>query len=42
MAWAKWAVIIGGVLAVIGEFVPGYYLALIGGVVALVGGIANN
>lgn len=38
-AWGKWTAIAGGVIAVVGQFLPGYYLALIGGVVAVVGGI---
>lgn len=39
MAWGEWAALIGGVLAVIGQFNTGAYLALIGGVVAVIGAI---
>ena len=38
-AWHKWLVILGGVIAVVGEFLPGYYLALIGGAVAAIVGL---
>ncbi len=40
MAWQKTAIIIGGILAVIGQFWgANYYLPLIGGVLALLGGL---
>lgn len=37
--WGAWLAIIGGVIAVVGQFSTDAYLALIGGVVAVVGGI---
>ena len=39
MAWGSWTALIGGIISVIGQWVPTYYLALIGGVVAVVGAI---
>jgi|GEM_PF-1793720 len=39
MSWQSWLTIIGGILAIIGEFIFGYYLSLIGGILAVVGGI---
>lgn len=38
-AWHKWLIILGGVIAVVGEFMSGYYLALIGGAVAAIVGL---
>ena len=41
-AWAMWLAIIGGIIAVIGQFWGAdYYLSLIGGVVAVIGGIVS-
>ena len=40
--WGKWVAVVGGVIAVIGQWVPGYYLAAIGGVVAVVGGFLSK
>ncbi|NCO11188.1 hypothetical protein GW924_01110 [Candidatus Pacearchaeota archaeon] len=37
--WQSWLALIGGIVAVIGEFVPDYYLALIGGILAVIGAI---
>ena len=38
-AWGKWMAIIGGVLALLGQFWgANYYLPLIGGLVAIIGG----
>ena len=37
-AWGKWVAIIGGVVALIGQWAPSYYLPLIGGLAAIVGG----
>ena len=38
-AWAKWMAIIGGALALIGQFWgANYYLPLIGGLIAIIGG----
>ncbi len=37
--WQTWLALIGGIVAVIGEFAPGYYLAAIGGVLAVIGGL---
>jgi hypothetical protein len=43
MNWNKWLVIIGGLVAVIGQFWGfSYYLPLIGGVLALIGGFAGK
>ena len=46
MATGKWLAIVGGVLAVIGQFVgadsSSYYLPAIGGVLAVVGGFLNK
>jgi len=44
MMWNKWLVIIGGVIAVIGQFwgYDTYYLPLIGGVLALIGAFAGK
>jgi hypothetical protein len=42
MAWAKWTALVGGVIAVLGQFVPGYYLALVGGVVAVIGALGSQ
>lgn len=46
MAWGKWTAVVGGVVAVIGQFVgvgsSNYYLPLIGGVLAVVGGFASE
>jgi len=38
MGWQTWLTIIGGIVAVIGQWVPDYYLAAIGGILAVVGG----
>lgn len=41
-AWGKWVAIVGGVIAIIGQFWGGnYYLPVIGGVVAIVGALAS-
>lgn len=41
--WGKWVAIVGGVVAVIGQFWGGtYYLPLIGGVIAIIGGIGSE
>ena len=41
--WKKWAVIVGGLVAVVGQFWGmEYYLPLIGGVLALIGGLVPN
>jgi hypothetical protein len=42
--WMKYVAIIGGVIAVVGQFWPAgaanaYYLPVIGGVLAIIGGI---
>jgi len=40
MAWQKIVIIIGGIVAVIGQFFgANYYLPLIGGILALIGGL---
>ncbi len=38
-AWKKWLIVLGGIVAVVVEFWPGYYLALIGGAVAAIIGL---
>jgi hypothetical protein len=41
--WGKWVAVVGGVIAVIGQFWgSNYYLPAIGGVVAVVGGILSK
>lgn len=43
MTWQKWAIIIGGLLAVVGQWWGmEYYLPLIGGVLALLGGLVKG
>jgi hypothetical protein len=42
MAYGKWIALLGGVVAVIGQFVTAYYLAAIGGVVAVVGALMSE
>jgi len=38
--WQKWAVIVGGIVAIVGQFWGmEYYLPVIGGVLALLGGL---
>ena len=39
--WGSWAALIGGIVAVIGQWATGYWLPLIGGVVAVVGAIGE-
>jgi len=39
--WQKWAIIVGGVLAIVGQWVTGYWLPVIGGVLALLGGLVK-
>ena len=39
--WASWAALIGGIVAVIGQWYTTMYLPLIGGVIAAIGGIAE-
>ena len=42
-AWGKWVAIVGGVIAVVGQFWGvDYYLPAIGGVVAVVGGFLSE
>ena len=46
-AWGKWVAIVGGIVAVVGNFWGGaaptqYYLPAIGGVVAVVGGFLSD
>lgn len=41
--WGKWTALVGGVLAVIGQWwLASIYLAAIGGVVAIVGALASE
>ena len=39
MGGKAWLALIGGILALVGQWVPDYYLAAIGGVLAIIGGI---
>jgi hypothetical protein len=40
--WGKWVAIIGGIVAVVGQFWGvAYYLPLIGGVLAVIGGFVE-
>ena len=39
MGWQKIVIVIGAILAGIGQFVPGYYLALIGAILVLIGAL---
>jgi len=42
--WQKWFVVVGGILAVVAQFWAAgfdYYLALIGGVLASIGGLVK-
>jgi len=40
--WQRWAIIVGGVLAVVGQFWGmDFFLPLIGGVLALLGGLVK-
>ena len=41
-AWGKWTALVGGVIAVVGQWIPDYYLAAIGGVVAVVGALGTE
>ena len=36
---SKLLVIIGGIVAIIGQWVTGYYLPVIGGAIAVIGGL---
>ena len=38
-AWQKWLIVLAGIVAIIGQWVTGYYLALIGGAVAAIIGL---
>jgi len=43
MAWAKWTALVGGVIAVLGQFWgASMYLPLIGGVVAVIGALGSQ
>lgn len=39
MAWGSWVALIGGIVAIIGQWATGAWLPLIGGVVAVIGAI---
>ena len=41
MAWGEWVAIIGGIVAVIGQWYPDAWLPLIGGIIAVIGGIGS-
>jgi hypothetical protein len=38
-AWMKWVIVVAGLVAVLGHWVTGYWLDVIGGVVAAVVGL---
>ena len=38
-AWGAWVAILGGIIALIGQWMTGAWLAAIGGIVAIIGGI---
>ena len=35
-AWQKWIIVIAGIVAIINQWVPGYWLDVIGGLVAAI------
>ncbi|MEK6898979.1 MAG: hypothetical protein AABW79_02695 [Nanoarchaeota archaeon] len=37
--WQMWATLVGGILAVAGQWVTGYWLPVIGGVLAIIGSL---
>lgn len=39
MAWGEWAALIGGILAIVGQWVTTAWLPAIGGVLAVIGAI---
>ncbi len=39
MAWGSWAALVGGIISIVGQWVPTAYLALIGGIVAVIGAV---
>lgn len=40
--WGKWVAIVGGLIAVVGQFVgTSMYLPVIGGLIAVIGGLAS-
>jgi len=39
MANPKLLIIIGGIIAIIGQWVTGYYLPVVGGAIAVIGGL---
>jgi len=41
MAWGSWIALIGGIVAVIGQWTVQWYLPLIGGVIAIIGAIGD-
>lgn len=40
-SWGTWLAIIGGLVALIGQWVPNYYLPVIGGIIAIIGGFGT-
>ena len=40
--WGKWVAVVGGVIAVVGQWAPQYYVPVIGGVVAVIGGLMSE
>ncbi|MDO8467670.1 MAG: hypothetical protein Q7S56_01835 [Nanoarchaeota archaeon] len=46
-AWGKWTAVVGGIVAVVGQFVATdannhYWLPLVGGVLAVIGGFGSE
>ncbi|MDP3881547.1 MAG: hypothetical protein Q8Q31_01575 [Nanoarchaeota archaeon] len=39
--WGGWVALVGGIIAVIGQWTPDYWLPLIGGIIAVIGGIGE-
>lgn len=37
--WGGWVALVGGIVAVVGQWADGLYLPLIGGIIAVVGAI---
>ncbi len=38
-AWMKWVIVIAGLAAAVGHWVPGFWLDVVGGVVAAIVGL---
>ncbi len=40
--WKRWVIVVAGVVAVVGHWVPGYWLDVIGGAVAAIVALIPN